>query len=66
MNLTRYRLSGSGVHAAVVVVSPPQEQASSGLLLRPQQPNADSIDDDSMDEAKLEEGRARGCWEGGV
>ncbi len=50
--VTRFKLSGSGVHAAVSVESPPQAEASSGLLLRPQQPDADE-DDDSMNDAKL-------------
>ncbi len=50
--VTRFKLSGSGVHAAVAVVSLPQTQASSGLLLRPQQPDADE-DDNSMNDAKL-------------
>ena len=53
MNLvTKFRLSGSGLNSAVAVVSPPRPPASSGLLLRPRQPNADE-DDDSTDDAKL-------------
>ena len=53
MNLvTKFKLSGSGLNSAVAVVSPPRPPASSGLLLRPRQPNADE-DDDSTDDAKL-------------
>jgi hypothetical protein len=50
--VTKFRLSGSGLHSAAADVSPPQPPASSGLLLRPRQPNADE-DDDSTDDAKL-------------
>ena len=44
-------VSGSEAHPAPAVVSPPRAQASSGLLLRPHQP--DAANDDSADEARL-------------
>ena len=49
--VSRFKLSGSEAHPAPAVVSPPRAQASSGLLLRPRQPDAE--DDDSADEARL-------------
>ena len=38
-------------HPAPAIISPPRAQASSRLLLRPRQPDAE--DDDSADEARL-------------